>query len=305
MPSALGDQTLKLALVQYPFQAGRPVSGPNGLLEFVENAVVQAQTGGASLVVLPELLTMESLNTNPAASNKKIREFANDFTPEYFSTIRKLSQKYNISILSGSSPRLVKTENGKAENVVNTSLLAFPDGKEVSQDKLYLTPDETGYKWQEGQELKVFQAPWGKTVILICYDSEFPEISQLLVKEKPELILVPSMTADIYGFNRVRWSAQARAVEHFAYIAHTGTVSSGAVIDGWSNYGRASILTPQYKDFPGVLIEGPENAPALIFGTLNFETLRRVRKRAGLYPARDQEIRKYRIVLKHHTDLSR
>ncbi|HVH99270.1 MAG TPA: nitrilase-related carbon-nitrogen hydrolase, partial [Enhygromyxa sp.] len=184
-----------------------------------------------------------------------------------------------VAILGGTAPR--STDAG----IVNTAMLAFPNGQRVLQDKLFLTPDEAAWGWTTGDSLQVFDTPWGRSTMLICYDSQFPSLSHQLGEAAPELLLIPSMTCD-KGLFRVRWSAQARAIEHHAYVVVVGTVDAHASAAGF--HGQAVVLTPQDSGFAGVLAEGPRNREAIVHAKLDLAQLRRSRIAAGLYAARDQ-----------------
>jgi predicted amidohydrolase len=246
--------------------------------------VEKAKDQKAQLVVFPELITLDLLQSSSSQSEtEQLRHLAASFTPKFFSWVAALAKELNISILAGSSPRAV---NG---DIFNTSLLAFSDGTSVLQDKIYLTPDEKEWNWTPGNTLKVIAAPWGLTSILICFDCEFPQLSERLVKAQPELLLVPSMTSDMSGLRRVQWSAQARAVEHYAYVVNTGTVTASK---DRPYTGQASLLNPQEEGFPESLARGKVNEEGMVIGVLDMDQLRERRKTAAIYPAREQLERK-------------
>lgn len=288
--SAQGDsskmENLKLGIVQYPVNGG---VSEQTYIETVNTYVQKAKLQGAQLVVFPELAAFQMLN-NKTEQEQQFTHLAKQFSLILL-RMQTIATKHKISILTGSMPRLVE---GK---IRNTAALIFSNGKYVLQDKIFLTPDEISWGWESGTQLKVFDAPWGKSVILICHDCEFPQLSQLLVNEKPELILVPSMTESINGFRRVRWSANARAIEHRAYVVHTGTV--GEIEGGWNNYAQASVITPSEPGFPGVLMEGVIGKPEIFMANLDMSLLRQKRQDPGVYPARDQWKRIQPIVVEN------
>ena len=269
---------ITVAAVQYPINIDRTEREfLKGFREWVETA----KDNGADLVVFPELIVLDLLQSNsPDSDSLQLHRLAADFTPKFFEFTARLAKEFDISILAGSSPRW---ENGL---IHNTALLAFPDGRKLEQDKIYLTPDEKNWGWTPGSSLKVFDTPWGKSSILICLDSEFPQLSDALVKARPEMLLIPSMTGGDYGLRRVQWSAQARAVEHYAYVVHTGTVSSNK-----THSGQASLLNPQEEGFPRWIARGKKNEPSLVIGTFDMKFLRARRPNAGIYPAREQMVR--------------
>jgi predicted amidohydrolase len=77
-----------------------------------------------------------------------------------------------------------------------------------------------------GDEVKVFETDAGKIGILICYDVEFPELSRILASQDMQILFVPFLTDTQNGYNRVKFCAQARAVENECYVAIAGCVGN-------------------------------------------------------------------------------
>jgi predicted amidohydrolase len=283
---------LRVGLVQFPVRSGVSESE---FIAKVEKYVVEARAAGNSLIVLPELLVLDQLHYGELASEKRqIDRLATDFFPRYLAFAQRLAQREHISLLAGSAPRKVGTA------IRNTAIYVEPTGKTILQDKLFLTPEEKNWGWEGGTELRVWQTPYGPWTILICYDVQFAEISALLGPVNPTLILVPSMTGE-KGLHRVRFAAQARAVEHHAYVALSGTVSAIGPQDR-EYVGQNVVVPPQDEGFPKLVAEGPFNIPAITSAALDFSLLENSRLKAGIYSSRDygKETRKglrFRVVL--------
>lgn len=272
---------LRVAAVQYPLGEN---AAPAAFLAKVSGFVSEAKANRADLVVLPELLTTELVNwASPEGEVSQLRSIARDFTPSYFDWLKVQALEKNVAILGGSTPRLV------GEKIVNTAVLAFPNGRLVLQDKIFLTPDEKVWGWTPGERLEVFDAPWGKSVIAICFDCEFPLLSQGLVASAPEVILVPSWTSTTYGRNRVDWTARARAIEHYAYVVKTGTVPDPS--SSQPHYGQATIVTPQDVGFKDSVVQGSENKQEIVYAELDMSLLREGRARSGYFPGKEQSTR--------------
>ena len=75
-------------------------------------------------------------------------------------------------------------------------------------------------------DLHVFDTEFGRMAVAICYDVEFPEIARAAAREGAHILAVPSCTDDRQGFLRVRYCAQARAIENQMYVIHASTVGS-------------------------------------------------------------------------------
>ena len=100
-------------------------------------------------------------------------------------------------------------------------------GQLRNQAKIHATPNER--KWwgiPEGNEIKVFDTDCGKIAIQICYDIEFPELARIAVDKGANIIFVPFCTDDRQGYLRVRYCAQARAIENQVYTCIAGTVGN-------------------------------------------------------------------------------
>ncbi len=95
----------------------------------------------------------------------------------------EFSISYNINVISGSMPEM---RDGKLYNV---GYLCKRDGTLERYEKLHVTPDEAKvWGMQGGNTLKTFDTDCGKIGILICYDSEFPELSRLLADVDIDLL---------------------------------------------------------------------------------------------------------------------
>jgi predicted amidohydrolase len=271
---------VKISAVQYPIEYGLSLPG---LLAKVDRYIQQAQDEGGKLVVFPELFVLDLLPKGAVGATERaaVEKIVSRDGEAVLRHIREAAREKHLTILAGSVPR--RTESGA---VRNTAHLFFPDGTDFAQDKLFLTPWEKDYGWQAGDTLKVLDAPWGRTAILVCYDCQFALLSQQLAPYAPEVILVPSMTTE-KGFHRVRWAAQSRAVEHHAYVVVTGTTETGPGKLAEKDYvGQAAFLTPQEESFPGLLREGELNGDQVVTEELDLAHLRQSRESSGLYSAR-------------------
>ena len=286
MPPAI----LKVAAIQYPLAEK---STEAALLRKINAYLAQAKAGGAELVVFPELIATEMIDWG-AELTSQFKYIAKHFTPRYQEWLRSRSREMGLAILGGTSPRI---ENGK---IYNTALLALPNGQIVLQDKIFLTPDEKEWGWTPGKTLRVFETPWGKTVITVCFDCEFPLISQLLASKHPDLFLVPSWTGSLSGLNRVDWTARARAIEHYAFVVKVGTVPDTHSTQ--SHFGRSAILSPQETGFPTEPTEGLLNQPGIVFAELKLALQRQMKPKSGVYPSHEQDVRSLPVRIESVTE---
>ncbi|HSM15308.1 MAG TPA: nitrilase-related carbon-nitrogen hydrolase, partial [Thermoanaerobaculia bacterium] len=168
-----------------------------------------------------------------------------------------------------------------------------PEGGHAFQGKMHMTrweSEEWFVKPRPG--LKIFETSFGKMAVAICYDVEFPEIARAAGRSGCDVLVVPSCTDDRQGFLRVRYCAQARAIENQMFVIHSCTVGSLPMVPAVSlNYGQASILTPSDFFFgrDGILAEGTVNSEMMIIGVLELDELRLSRERGTVLPLRDSQ----------------
>ena len=143
---------------------------------------------------------------------------------------------------------------------------------------------------QPGGPPAVFETPWGRIGIAICYDLEFPALVRAQVEAGAWLILVPTCTDTMWGFNRVRLAARARALENQCYVAIAPTVGDApwsATLD--TNRGYAAVYGPVDRGFPedGLLARGALDADQWVFADLDPARLEQVRADGGVRNHRD------------------
>ena len=139
-----------------------------------------------------------------------------------------------------------------------------------------------------GAAPQVFDTPWGRIGISICYDVEFPGVVRALTEAGAWLVLAPTCTDTAHGFNRVRISARARAVENQCFVAVSPTVGDApwlASLD--SNVGRAGVYGPADRGFPadGIIAEGA--GEGWLFADLDPARLHAVRQDGAVRNFRD------------------
>mgnify|MGYP000023169115 CR=1 FL=1 len=200
-----------------------------------------------------------------------IRELAK-YTDKIVSKFSELSISYNINIISGSMPEI------KNEILYNVGYLCKRDGTIERYEKLHVTPDEAKvWGMQGGHELKAFDTDCGKIGILICYDSEFPELSRLLADEGMDILFVPFLTDTQNGYSRVRHCAQARAIENECYVAIAGSVGNLPKVNNMDiQFAQSMVLTPCDFSFPanGIKAEATTNTEMILIADVDLDLLK-------------------------------
>ncbi|MGF1484523.1 MAG: GNAT family N-acetyltransferase [Opitutales bacterium] len=250
---------------------------------YVENASEEYR---ADFVVFPELLTVQLLSCVPTQTPQEGIRRLQDFTPRLLDLFRELASRYQVHIIGGSHPIL-------QDNVLqNQGLLFLPDGSYHLQPKLHITPSEReAWGITGGHSLRVFNTPKAKIGILICYDVEFPEASRWLADHGCDILFVPYCTDDRHGHLRVRYCAQARAVENQIYVVTTGIVGNLPSVPAMDiHYGQAGVFSPSDHYFPrdAIVAEADPNVETMLVTDLPLDDLFRARAEGSVTPVRDR-----------------
>jgi predicted amidohydrolase/ribosomal protein S18 acetylase RimI-like enzyme len=292
---------VRICVIQYQL---RKVTGWEDFAQQTEYFVDVASNYKSDFAVFPELLTTQLLScVDEKRPSEAVRSIPK-FTDEYIEHFTELAVGYNVNILAGT--HIVETEEGHLENV---AFLFRRDGTIDRQSKLHVTPNEARW-WgiQGGQGLRIIETDVGPIAINICYDVEFPELGRLAADRGARILFVPYCTEDRQGHLRVKYCAQARAVENQMFVVTAGTVGNlpdSANMD--IQYAQSGVFTPSDFTFPrdGIAAEATANVETVVVADLDLEMLRRVRKSGSVRPLHDRRRDLYELVdLKANQDNS-
>lgn len=264
---------VRICIIQYKM---RRIESFAEFARQTEYFVDVAANYGSDFAVFPELLTTQLLSAikekDPARS---IRELTRH-TDAYVEHFQDLAVRYNVNIVGGSH---IVEEEGRLHNV---AFLFRRDGTIDRQEKVHITPNERRW-WgiEPGSEIRVLETDVGPVAIQICYDVEFPEMARLAVDRGARILFVPYCTEDRQGHLRVRYCAQARAVENQVYVVTAGTVGNLPDSENMDiQYAQSAIFTPSDFAFPrdGVAAEASPNVETVVIGDVDLEVLRRHRR---------------------------
>jgi predicted amidohydrolase len=274
---------LRVAVLQYFI---RPVRTFEEFGEQVTGLVETAADYGASLVVFPEYFTLQLLTLGDVRRPLpgQLRSLAAQESV-FLSLVTRLAERHRLYVVAGTIPHL--TPEGTLHNVCH---IVSPEGRRGEQAKLHMTRFEIEWGILPGGGLRIFETTFGRLAVAICYDVEFPELARAAARCGAHILVVPSCTDDRQGFLRVRYCAQARAVENQLYVVHASTVGSLPMVPAVSlNYGQAAIYTPSDFAFArdGILAEGIPNQETMVVADLNLEAIAEGRDDGTVLPLVD------------------
>jgi predicted amidohydrolase/ribosomal protein S18 acetylase RimI-like enzyme len=241
-----------------------------------EHYVDVASDYKSDFAVFPENFTMQLLSfldeRSPSLAVRKLTTY----TTNYVELFSELAVKYNVNIVGGS--HFVENNN----RIYNVAHLFRRDGSIEQQYKLHISPNER--KWwgiNGGSSLGVFDTDCGKVSIQLSSDIEYPELSRIVAEEGAQIIFVPFCAEDRQTFLRVKYCAQARAIENQVFIVTAGTVGNLTHVDNVDvQYAQSGIYTPSDFSFSrdGIAGECSENTETVVMAEVDMETLERYRK---------------------------
>jgi len=274
---------VRLGLIQWQM---RPYKGLDELLQQVEFFVDAVSGYRSDFALFPEFFNAPLMaENNHLSTPEAIRELAKH-TATIVEKFSSLAISYNINIISGSMPEI---KDGKLYNV---GYLCKRDGTKERYEKLHVTPDEAKvWGMQGGSELKTFDTDCGKVGVLICYDSEFPELSRLLADDGMDILFVPFLTDTQNGYSRVRHCAQARAIENECYVAIAGSVGNLPKVENMDiQYAQSMVFTPCDFSFPtnGIKAEATPNTEMILIADVDIDLLRELNQFGSVRNLKDR-----------------
>jgi predicted amidohydrolase/GNAT superfamily N-acetyltransferase len=290
---------VRVATVQYQ---QRRIASFEEFATQVEYFVDIAADYRSDFVLFPELFTLQLLSIenqklSPEASIRTLTRYTDDFR----ALLVQLAVRHNINIIGGSHPTLVA--DGDIHNIC---YIALRDGSLHEQEKIHITPNERRWwKIAGGDTAHAINTDCGPVGVMICYDSEFPELARHLVDQGAMILFVPYCTDVRQGHLRVRYSCLARAIENQCYVVTSGNVGNLPGVNNFDiQYAQSGIFTP--CDFPfapdGIAADTTPNTEAVAFADLRLDDLVAARQSGTVLNLRD---RRHDLYTLHWRDAKR
>jgi predicted amidohydrolase/ribosomal protein S18 acetylase RimI-like enzyme len=286
-------QIVRVAAVQYQQRAVASFEEFAHEVEYFVDAVADYK---ADFAVFPELFTLQLMSIeNKRTSAAEAVAALTNYTEPFKALMSHLAVAYNINIIGGSHP----TREADGE-VYNIAYIFLRDGSIHEQYKVHPTPNER-YWWniRGGNRCNVIETDCGPIGVTICYDCEFPEMVRHLVDQGALILFVPFCTDERQSYQRVRYCAQARAVENQCYVVMAGNVGNLPNVENMDiQYAQSCVITP--CDFPfardGVAADTTPNVEMVAIADLNVETLVTARQYGTVQNLRDRRFDLYSVM---------
>lgn len=281
--AATNKKIIRLGLIQWQMRLYKDLEELMQQAEYFIDAVSGYRSDFA---LFPEFFNAPLMaENNHLSESEAIRELAKH-TESIVQKFAELAISYNINIITGSMPEI------KNDLLYNVGYLCKRDGTVERYEKLHVTPDEAKvWGMQGGNELKAFDTDCGKIGILICYDSEFPELSRLLADEGMDILFIPFLTDTQNGYSRVRHCAQARAIENECYVAIAGSVGNLPKVHNMDiQFAQSMVFTPCDFSFPanGIKAEATTNTEMILIADVDIDLLRELNQFGSVRNLKDR-----------------
>ncbi len=276
-------RVVRLGLIQWQM---RPYKILDEVMQQAEYFIDAVSGYRCDFALFPEFFNAPLMAENNHLSEPAaIRELA-QYTGEITRRFSEFAIAYNINIISGSMPEMVD------DLLYNVGYLCRRDGTVERYEKLHVTPDEA-HVWglQGGSQLRTFETDCGTIGILICYDSEFPELSRLLADDGMDILFVPFLTDTQNGYSRVRHCAQARAIENECYVAIAGSVGNLPKVHNMNiQFAQSMVFTPCDFAFPanGIKAEATPNTEMILIADVDIDLLRELHQHGSVTNLNDR-----------------
>jgi len=283
---------IRVATVQYEL---RRVNSFEQFQQYIEYFVDVVADYGADFVTFPELFTLQllSLEEHPLGPAESI-DYLTGYTERFKEFMSHLAVRYNVNIIGGSHP--TKVASGETQNICYVFLR---DGSIHEQSKIHPTPNER-YWWNitGGSEVTSIMTDCGVIGVMICYDAEFPEMARHLTNQGAQILFVPSCTDERQSFLRVRYCAQARAIENQSYVVVSGNCGNLPGVENMDiQYAQSCILTPCDFGFDrdGIAADTTPNTEMVAIADLRLEALTTARNQGTVQNLNDRRFDLYSV----------
>ena len=274
--------TVRVALVQTCAAPYRPDQNRARSVALVEAAAAD----GAELVVLPELM-VSGYGVDRAGLEASAEELRGPTLDAWHDAAARLG----VHIVGGFCEQ---AEGG----LFNAAMMVGPGGLVGHYRKLHLFDAEKTIFSPGDLGLPVYDLPFGKLGICVCYDLRFVEVVRALALRGADLIAVPTAWVggfDANPFDAMGYIGQVRGAIVQANLSQVFIccASQSGAVEGARFLGSSLIVDPY-----GTVLAGPlgQDAEEIAFADLRIAASREARVRSPLVrPREDRRTDVYRI----------
>lgn len=232
-------------------------------------AIKEASLRQADIVVLPEMF-------NCPYDKTYFKEYAEDTHGESVKVLGQAAKENQKWVVGGSIPEV----DPSTSQLFNTSFVFDPTGKIVAAHrKIHLFDiDIPGQRYMEsetlspGQDITVFDTPWCKVGLGICYDIRFPEQALIMRNRGAKLLLYPSSFNTTTGPLHFELLGKARALDTQCFVGLAAPARDLSNPKGYQTWGHSAIINPN-----GLTVAQAELTEKILIEDINLQDVERQR----------------------------
>jgi len=128
-------------------------------------------------------------------------------------------------------------------NYYNTAFVIGPNGRVVFQ-QVKSVPIQFFKDGLPAPEQKIWESPWGRVSICICYDLSYTRVTDELVRQGAQMLIVPTMDVADWGRHQHELHARVAPVRAAEYGIPIFRLASSGISQGVDKYGRVQSSAP-------------------------------------------------------------
>ncbi len=241
-------------------------------LAAIERQIKQAALEGANIVALPEVFACYDSQKYLALGQQEMNALGT-----LRSRMADWAKDNQVFLIGGTIPVL----EPKASKVYPRCYFYSDQGEELGYyDKIHLFDvdiDDAQGRYREsdmflsGDDIKVFETPYGNVGLTICYDLRFPYVFDRLRKAGADIISVVAAFTETTG--KAHWQPllQARAIEQQCYILASN--QWGQHDDKRRTFGHSMVISPW-----GEILDQLPSGEGIAIAEIELNEVQRIRR---------------------------
>ena len=265
---------MKTAMIQMPVTDSKEQNIQTAL-EYLKKAVQE----GAELAVLPEMFCS-------LYHNRDFRKNAEGHQGPAWQAMAGAAADLSLWLVAGSIPE----QDG--DRLYNTSFVFDPRGHQAARHRkihMFDIQVTNGQCFREsdtftpGNEVTVFDTPFGRLGLCICFDLRFPELSMLMALKGAQAMIVPAAFNMTTGPAHWELLFRQRAVDNQLHTI--GVAPARDLNSPYVSYANSILCSPW-----GEVLHRAGHEPELIVADIDLEQNKAIREQLPLLSARRTDV---------------
>lgn len=249
-------------------------------IETALRLIAESACGGAQMAVLPEMFFCPiDFDLFP--------KYAEPAGGAAWQAMSDAAKQNGLWLVAGSMP-----ETGEGGEIYNSCFVFAPDGSCAARHRkmhLYDVDIEGGTHFMEsesvtpGSDVTVFDTPFGRFGVVVCFDIRYPELFRLTVDAGAEAIIIPAVFNMSTGPLHWELTCRARAVDNQVYTVGCAPARNEAL--SYVPYANSLVCSPW-----GEVTARLGTEEGILFTDIDFSEVQKVREQLPLLKLCRQDV---------------